>query len=163
MLWNKHCISQEKDIKAVQAFLVSFEGPEQQNWALAAVPSQTPLMLLLELPRNSITPKFPDTSPAALVFESNLLHKAALSCSAELFQGLCLGFDSGSYFVMMESQSGACDPEEFEEGLEVMTDKLGEGRMYYARWGASYIRMEPCNANINKVSRTAKENSLLLY
>lgn len=95
-----------------------------KNWALAEIPSQTQLVLLLELPRNSVSPKFPNISPEALVFESNLLHKAALSCSAELFQGLCLVFVLGSYFVMMESQSSACDPEEFEEGLEVMTDKL---------------------------------------
>lgn len=71
--------------------------------------------------------------------------------------------------MIMERQNGASDPEEVEEGLEVTTDKLchraaaGESRMYYASWGASYIRMESCNANINKVSRAAKENSLLLY
>lgn len=36
---------------------VSFQGPEQQNWPLAAIPSQTQLVLLLELPRNSTSPK----------------------------------------------------------------------------------------------------------
>lgn len=87
-----------KGIASIFTWLpVSFQGPEQQNWALAAIPSQTQLILLLELPRNSTRPKFTDTFPAALVFESKLVHEAVL-VFCWIVLGVTFGFCFGGLF-----------------------------------------------------------------
>lgn len=143
-----------------------FSGARTAKLATGSNSFTNPTRAPLGAAQKFYQPKIPDTFPAALVFESNLLPKAVL-VFCWIVLGVIFGFVLGRYFVIMQSQNGASDPEEAEKGSEVRTDKLclraaaGEGRMCYASRGASYIRMESCNANINKVNRAAKENSLL--